>query len=73
MLPWPRQRASVVGTFTLEVALKCAGGGEGLHHELLGGQQLAGARVVGGEARRGERAVVDTQCRLVAVEDVERV
>lgn len=31
-------------------------GGEGLHHELHGGQQLAGARVAGGEVHRGERA-----------------
>ncbi|MBO8185298.1 hypothetical protein JW592_07425 [Streptomyces sp. DW4-2] len=37
------------GELALEVALEFAGGGEGLHHELHGGQQLAGARVVGGE------------------------
>ncbi|MEW2268042.1 hypothetical protein ACGF5T_30970, partial [Streptomyces sp. NPDC047853] len=31
---------SVVGQLTLEVALEVAGGGEGPHHELHGGQQL---------------------------------
>ncbi|MFD9719717.1 hypothetical protein [Streptomyces sp. NPDC059076] len=35
---------SVVGQLALEVALEFAGGGEGLHHELHGGQQLAGTR-----------------------------
>ncbi|GGT11326.1 hypothetical protein GCM10010176_064930 [Nonomuraea spiralis] len=57
---------------SLEVALEFAGGGEGLHHELHGGQQFAGARVVGGEVHRGERAVVDAQCQLVAVEGAAR-
>ncbi|GCD40796.1 hypothetical protein GKJPGBOP_00449 [Streptomyces paromomycinus] len=41
---------AVVGQLALEVALEFAGGGEGLHHELHGGQQLAGAR--GGRAVR---------------------
>ena len=63
----------VVGQFALEVALEFAGGGEGLHHELHGGQQLSGARVAGGEVHRGERAVVDAQREAVAVEDVEHV
>jgi hypothetical protein len=53
--------------------LEFAGGGEGLHHELHGGQQLAGARVADGEVHRGERAVVDAQREAVAVEDVEHV
>lgn len=57
----------------MEVALEFAGGGEGLHHELHGGQQLAGARVAGGEIHRGERAVVDAQGETVAVQDVEDV
>jgi hypothetical protein len=35
------------------------------------GQQLAGARVAGGEVHRGERAVVDAQRHLVVVEHVE--
>lgn len=37
----------VVGQLALEVALEFAGGGEGLHHELHRGQQLAGALVGG--------------------------
>ncbi|MFJ2170409.1 hypothetical protein [Streptomyces griseofuscus] len=60
-----------VGELPLEVALELAGGGKGLHRELHGGQQLAGARVTGGKVHRGERAVVDAQRDLVAVEDVE--
>lgn len=60
---------SVVG----QLALEFAGGGEGLDHELNGGQQFAGARVAGGEVHRGERAVVDAQGEAVAVEDVEHV
>ncbi|MFF3573404.1 hypothetical protein [Nocardia jiangxiensis] len=36
-------------------------GGEGLHHELHGGQQFSGAGVAGGEVHGGERAVVDAQ------------
>ncbi|MEU7414699.1 hypothetical protein AB0B40_36280 [Streptomyces sp. NPDC042638] len=40
---------SVVRQLPLTVALEFAGGGEGLHHELHGGQQLAGTRVAGGE------------------------
>ncbi|GGU13077.1 hypothetical protein GCM10010272_67910 [Streptomyces lateritius] len=64
---------TVVGQLALEVALEFAGGGEGLHHELHGGQQLAGARVAGGEIHGGERAVVDVQRHLVAVEDIEHV
>lgn len=57
----------------MEVALQFAGGSVGLHHELHGGQQLAGARVAGGEVHRGERAVVDAHRNLVAVKDVEHV
>jgi len=64
---------SVVGQLALEVALEFAGGREGLHHELHGGQQLACARVAGGEVHRGERSVVDAQGQAVAVEDVEHV
>jgi hypothetical protein len=64
---------SVVGEFTLEVAPEFAGGGEGPHHELHGGQQLAGARVAGGEVHRGERSVVDARRHLLAVQDVEHV
>lgn len=60
---------SVVGQFPLKVALEFAGGGEGLHHELHGGQQ----RVTGGEIHGGERAVVDAQREAVAVQDVEHV
>jgi hypothetical protein len=68
--PWPRRPAA---RLALEVALEFAGGGEGLHHELHGGQQLAGAGVAGGEVHGGERAVVDAQGETVAVEDVEHV
>jgi hypothetical protein len=57
----------------MEVALEFAGGGEGLHHELHGGQQFAGARVAGNEVHRGERTVVDAQGELVAVQDFEDV
>ncbi|MFG2881084.1 hypothetical protein ACGFYV_01930 [Streptomyces sp. NPDC048297] len=57
----------------LEVALKFAGGSEGLHHELHRGQQLAGARVTGGEVHGGERAVVDAQGEATRLEDVEHV
>ncbi len=64
---------SVVGQLSLEVALEFAGGGEGLHHELHGGQQLAGTWVAGGEVHGGERAVVDAQGEAVAVQDVEHV
>jgi hypothetical protein len=63
----------VVRQLALEVALEFVGGGEGLHHELHRGQQFAGARVAGGEVHGGERAVVDAQRHLVAVEDVEHV
>ncbi|MFF8842221.1 hypothetical protein ACF08N_05715 [Streptomyces sp. NPDC015127] len=48
-------------------------GGEGLHHELHGGEQFAGARVAGGEVLGREGAVVDAQGEAVAVEDVEDV
>ncbi|MFD4322364.1 hypothetical protein [Streptomyces sp. NPDC058548] len=48
-------------------------GGEGLHHELHGGQQLSGARAACGEVHRGERAVVDPQRDLITVRDVEYV
>ena len=63
----------VVRELALEVALEFVGGGEGLHRELHNGQQFAGARVAGGEVHRGERAVVDTQGELVAVQDFEYV
>ncbi|MET9914505.1 hypothetical protein ABZZ74_48780 [Streptomyces sp. NPDC006476] len=63
---------SVVGQLALDVALEFPGG-EGLHHELHGGQQFPGARVTGGEVHGGERAVVDAQRHLVAMEDVEHV
>jgi hypothetical protein len=53
--------------------LEFAGGGEGLEHELHGGQQFAGARVAGGEVHGGERAVVDAQGELVTVQDFEDV
>jgi hypothetical protein len=64
---------AVVGQLSLEVTLEFTGGGEGPHHELHGGQQLAGTRVAGGEVHRGERAVVDAQGETVAVQDVEDV
>lgn len=64
---------AVVGQLALEVALEFASGGEGLHHELHGGQQLAGARVAGGEVHGREGSVVDAQGETVTVQDVEHV
>lgn len=66
-LPFPSAARSPAESVPLEFA----GGGEGPHHELHRGQQLAGAWMAGGEVHRGERAVVNAKGEAVAVKDVE--